>query len=133
MLIIGLIFAENKILDYFDDIQFSEICRNQPKDLQDSVYDKLMVMSDLEYLKMSVQVFLFFSFDKLTKFLTSIIISIVENTLQMNIDYFCSKIWLVEASLMTYVGYSVVELLIQISMRQLLSIANYRLDKVFLL
>jgi hypothetical protein len=81
MLIIGLIFAENKILDYFDDIQFSEICRNQPKDLQDSVYDKLMVMSDLEYLKMSVQVFLFFSFDKLTKFLTSIIISIVENTL----------------------------------------------------
>jgi len=31
---------------------------------------------------------------------------------------------------MTYVGYSVVELLIQISIRQLLSIANYRLDKV---
>jgi hypothetical protein len=32
---------------------------------------------------------------------------------------------------MTYVGYSVVELLIQISIKQLLSIANYRLDKVF--
>jgi hypothetical protein len=53
MLIIGLIFAENKILDYFDDIQFSDICHNQPKDLQDSVYERLMVMSDLEYLKMN--------------------------------------------------------------------------------
>ena len=34
---------------------------------------------------------------------------------------------------MTYVGYSVVELLIQISIKQLLSIANYRLDKVWTL
>ncbi len=31
---------------------------------------------------------------------------------------------------MTYISYSVVELLIQISIWQLLSIANYRLDKV---
>jgi hypothetical protein len=32
---------------------------------------------------------------------------------------------------MTYVSYSVVELLIQINKKQLLSIADYRLDKVF--
>jgi hypothetical protein len=51
ILIIEFLVAENKILDYFDHIPFIHLCHNQPKDLQDSVYDKLMVKSNLVYLK----------------------------------------------------------------------------------